>query len=84
MKTFFTYYVVDTLTESIVTSFEAISDDMARFIYNKLLSENEKVKSVGEFLKVYRGSDRFVAETYDEVTSDYIDLFVKPVEVTNG
>lgn len=70
MKKFYKYYVVDSVSESIVGSFDAINFDMACMILKKGVLENPKFKDFSEQLVLYRDKSAIeVFETYDEVVN---------------
>lgn len=68
MKSFYSYYLVDTLSETIVSGFSAISDDVARKMVYEALKKNPVYQDMEDSLKLYRSGELFdVAETYSEV-----------------
>lgn len=70
MKKFYTYYLVDVTSETILTSFAAISDSDAN---RRLLSNVEHMKDKNLFPMLYKNNNFFndcsfsICETYDEV-----------------
>ena len=80
MKKFSRYYLVDTLTESIIGSFNAISSDMARKIVEETYNSNEKLNIGKESHRLMRSLIIDEApETYDEVMSVCVDAKWQPV-----
>lgn len=68
MKTIFKFYVVDSIAESIIGSFEAVSLDMAKMIMKKSILDNEKLKdSVDQFVLYKDPFGINVCETFNEV-----------------
>ena len=76
MKTNYLYYVVDPISESIVGSFSAINDDMAKRIITKSFEVNKNLESIEDVYKVYRfPSPVTSSETYDEVVKNCSCVF---------
>ena len=68
MKKVCKYYVLDSLTESVVGSFFALNDDVAKKVVIESVKSNEKLKQLGDSLKVIKDLTYvFEYETYDEV-----------------
>lgn len=68
MKTLFKYYVVETVAEDIVGSFNAVSLDSAMVIFKKGFLDNEKFSDFKDTLRLYTSSIGFeLLETYSEV-----------------
>ena len=54
MKTNYLYYVVDPISETVVGTFPAINDDMAKRIVSKSFETNKNLESIKDVFKVYR------------------------------
>lgn len=67
MKKVFICYLVDRLSETIVTTFQCVSDDMARYICANLIKENEKLCAISEHLCVYKSGIFDVFESVSEI-----------------
>lgn len=68
MKSFYSYFLVDTISETIISGFSAISDMAARKMVYEALKKNPVYKDMSDSLRLYRSVSSFcVAETYDEV-----------------
>jgi len=69
MKHLSNFYVVDSLTESVVGSFKAINFDMAKKILDESYKKSDKLQQIGDSLKLYRDDCVIdvAYETYDEV-----------------
>ena len=52
MKKVFKYYVVDSLTESVVGSFFALNGDVAIKVLAESYKNNDKLKQIAESLKL--------------------------------
>lgn len=71
MKNFYTYFLVDKLSETIVSGFNAISDLAARKMVYEALKKNPVYKDMSDTLKLFKSEQIFfVAETYDEVLDE--------------
>jgi len=82
MKKMFTYFVIDTLTESVVGNFSAINSDVAKKILDSTFKSNEKLQFSRDSLKlVYIPDAILMPETFDEVIEASIDAKWIPVEV---
>lgn len=67
MKTFYSYFLVDTLSETIISGFSAISDMHARKMVYEALKKNPVYKDMSDSLMLYRSAALYnVPETYDE------------------
>lgn len=68
MKYFYSYYLVDTLSETIISGFSAISPEAARKMVYEAIKKNPVYKDMEDCLKLYCSHNLFdVAETFDEV-----------------
>lgn len=75
MKSFYSYYLVDTLSETIVSGFSAISDHAARKMVYEALKKNPVYQDMADCLKLYRSGELFdVAETYSEASDPNYSL----------
>lgn len=71
MKYYFSYYLVDSLSETIVGSFNAISDDVAGKMVKATIQKNKDLADIVPWLMLIRSEVYFpVCETYDEVSND--------------
>lgn len=86
MKKVFKYYVVDTLTESVVGSFFALNKDVADKILTESYKKNNKLQQVGDSLKLVYDSNCYTElETYEEVMAVCLSTNWVPVEIpSNG
>ena len=86
MKKVFKYYVVDSLTESVVGSFFALNGDVAIKVIAESYNNNDKLKQIAESLKlVYYPNCYTELETFDEVMDVCIDVKWTPIEMpSNG
>lgn len=75
MRYWNTYYLVDFLTSSIVTSFEAISDSMAFAVLRKIIEKNDKLKMLDSAYCLVKHGGRFVADSMSDISPalDYSD-----------
>lgn len=68
MKSLKKYYVVDSVAQTIVGAFDAVSLDMAKLMFRKGILENDKLKDSVDQYAVYCDGNSFdVYETFDEV-----------------
>lgn len=74
MKKVFICYLVDGLSETVVTSFQCVSDDMANYICSNLIKDNEKLGVISDHLLVYKGGTFDVAESVSEIREHCIAL----------
>ena len=82
MKHLTKFYVVDSLTESVIGSFDAISVDVAKKIVDETYKTNDKLKMVKDNIVLYYSPCVFdVCETYDEIKDCCTDSKWQVVEV---
>jgi len=68
MKNYRDYYVVDTISETVVGSFRAVSDTMAKKILDESIDKNEKLGSFKDGIKLYSAEQPVLfCETFDEI-----------------
>ena len=86
MKKVFKYYVVDSLTESVVGSFFALNKDVANKILIESYKKNDKLQQIGDSLKLVYDTNCYTElETYQEVMDVCLDTKWIPVEIpSNG
>ena len=68
MKNYRDYYVVDTISETVVGSFRAVSDIMAKKILSESIEKNEKLGPMKDSIKLYSAEQPVLfCETFDEI-----------------
>lgn len=67
MKKVFICYLVDRLSETVVTTFQCVSDEMARYICFNLIKDNEKLHAISDHLCVYKSGVFEVFESVSEI-----------------